>query len=744
MKQAILESLENRKSEIPSRSQLRYLIDLDFNDHINDIISIVYLYTRPKRNTTIPHIFLTEVICAIGRKMMQSLKMKQNSSIAAKTGAYVIYSFEETKLLQVVLGPSIRKHAAYVINVLKDEEICKLWTTVPSSTIEKLPNLKPYAPWESFKHETGVSLVKTLSEDIKKKINIKDQPLMFEAVNRAQEVGWQINHEVYSIHLWAFKYKALAFSDIWNAHSAEARATKMRETKAITSIATRFLYDTFYHLYTYDFRGRKYCSTAYLNEQGSDLAKGLLIRADKKPIGEKGFYWLCVSIASNWAGDAGREDGAKTDKIPLDDRAEWTLNNEDIIMSYAQDPKENQGWMEADKPWQFLAACLEFKNLRDWQTMIEDPDDYSYVSGLEAYIDGTTNGSQHLSALTLDEITAPLVNLLPSDLPGDLYMYVAGHLWDHLGKEVAKMTPKALKSANRVIDSLIGLKMQISLTEPKSDERKELVDQLKEFKAQYKSVIRAAAPVFWLRVKDAKHQRKVVKRGVMTLPYGAKPYGLGEQVITDSRKHGIDLLNYMEHIWGAYAGRELFKICEDCLQRPMRLLSTFEEAGRKKEAKGEFLKWTVPVTNFPVEQYYVEGVVKKTWVPYGPPSGKVLNTGYDKNTLQLKVAYIEHLQPSKYKQSQGAAPNIIHSLDAAHLVMTVCAADYPVTTIHDSFGCLLADMPDLYITVRETFARLYAHDPLTSILQNINMSTADIKRGNLNIIKVIDSEYCFS
>lgn len=100
----------------------------------------------------------------------------------------------------------------------------------------------------------------------------------------------------------------------------------------------------------------------------------------------------------------------------------------------------------------------------------------------------------------------------------------------------------------------------------------------------------------------------------MTLPYGGTAYGLGQQQIDDARKHGIESLMTMEHRWGSYMGRMVFEDCKESLKRPMQLLSLFEQAGKDAEARGEFLSWHVPITNFPVVQTYVEGVVKKIWV----------------------------------------------------------------------------------------------------------------------------------
>lgn len=355
----------------------------------------------------------------------------------------------------------------------------------------------------------------------------------------------------------------------------------------------------------------------------------------------------------------------------------------------------------------------------------------------------SNNGSQHLSALTRDEVTAPHVNLVPLDLPGDLYKYVGDHVWKHLEEVVGAYPQEDVKALNVYIDTIIEYKKQIAAAEPKSLMRASLIEDIKLYKAAYQELAGRSSPLFWLRVKDAKQRRKIVKRNVMTLPYGGTSYGLGEQQINDAKKHGIDLLYHMEHKWGAYMGREVYEDCRVSLERPMQLLEVFEAAGRKAEAENKFLSWTVPVTNFPVVQNYTEGVTKKVWVQYGSPTGPRLNTGYFANTLQLAVCFIEETVPSKGKQAQGASPNAIHSLDAAHLTMTVNKVDFPITTIHDSFGCLLADMPVLFRAIRETFVELYSSDPLTSLMTDIGGDMRNVQLGTLDISLILDSEYAF-
>jgi DNA-directed RNA polymerase len=741
VKDEIIASVRQRLlEEVSDRGSLRVFRDADWEGMFDKIVEVFYLYTRPKRGSDEP-LYFVEIITALGRVIVEEHLDKRNSALASKIGAFVLYSFEELNMVQVVIGAGRSGHQSYVVNVLDDEAIQLLWAAVDGEGITKKPSTTPFSPWTEFIHPSGLRFIKTKSKEIREFATPENLPWHYASLNRSQEIGWRINQKVYEIQLQCFKDREDAFKEIWQAHSPEAKSTKVREARAITSLAEELLGETFYHLYYYDFRGRKYCASAFLNEQGADLAKGLLLRAESKPMTKRGFFWLCNSLAANWAEDAGREDGAKSDKIPLEDRFQWAIANQRDIMAWATAPMQEKGWMKADKPWQFLAACLEFKRLRDYQ-LVFGTNNFDMPSSLLGFIDGTNNGSQHLSALTLDEVTAPHVNLVPQAMPGDLYMYVAAHLWASLEAFYDRLEPRAIDSANSCIEVITELKERILQTPPRSKLRSSVAQDMNKYRKKYKAMIQRAAPVFWLKITNDKHKRKLVKRGTMTLPYGAKAYGLGEQVIVDSRKHGIDLLLIMEHSWGAYLGRALFDICERCLVRPMRLLETFSAAGQKAEDEGRFLSWVTPVTGFRVIQHYVEGEVKKVWVQYGPPRGERLSSGYYENTYQIKIAFPELPVKAKRKQAQGAAPNIIHSLDAEHLTLVCIACDFDVTTIHDSFGCLLSDMDDLFRIVREQFVVLYERDVLGGILRDIDMEV-DFEKGKLRIRDVLKSEFSF-
>jgi len=90
-----------------------------------------------------------------------------------------------------------------------------------------------------------------------------------------------------------------------------------------------------------DFRGRVYPITPHLNHMGADLNRGILTFSEGKRIGEDGLYWLKVHFANKWG----------KDKLPLDDRAAYAEEMEDVIHRCAEDPRNNLEWLQAENPW---------------------------------------------------------------------------------------------------------------------------------------------------------------------------------------------------------------------------------------------------------------------------------------------------------------------------------------------------------------------------------------------------------
>ena len=134
--------------------------------------------------------------------------------------------------------------------------------------------------------------------------------------------------------------------------------------------------------WSYDYRGRVYPQNTQLNPQGTDFDKSLLLFADEGPVNE---YWLAWHTATTY----GR------DKDPHDARAQWARDNVELITMVAEDPISNLSlWEEADEPWMFLAAAIEYHACVITKQR--------HTSGLPIGIDATCSGLQHLASMTRD------------------------------------------------------------------------------------------------------------------------------------------------------------------------------------------------------------------------------------------------------------------------------------------------------------------------------------------------------
>ena len=704
-------------------------------DAVDIATNLLYMYSRG-----LERVQFTELVADVGRGVLVKAGVGADTLAAVNCGSFILYEFEALGVITSEIGQGPKGHGAFVVTIKELTKLQKLWEVIPVKAVDKLPKTVPYGPWTNFTHKSGTLFVKSHCPELAEKVTPTLCPIMYNSLNKSQETGWVVNETVLRYGKYLLKKEAKAFDSIFKQQKQEAKISKLRETQCLFTIADKMKGAPFYHQYYYDFRGRKNCKTAYLNEMSSDVAKSLLLRAVKAPIGAEGYFWLMLSIASLWGGSAGRSDGRKTDKISSVERVQWSIDNEEDLLSYAAKPYVNDGWMGADKPWQFIAACNELMQLRIWQTHNGgDYTNYGYESGLCVFIDGSNNGSQHLAALTKDEVTAEKVNLVPLPYPGDLYAYVAESVWAGIKDRI---NPETYDRSVTVINEL-KLLSQMMVDSPKdSPERLSLFNKLKDYRTEYKEDIREASAVFWNQVGQS-DWRKVVKRNVMTMPYGSTAYGKGEQQYEDAKKLGIEHLKFVEKTWCSYLGKLVHDDSIVTIKRPMALLSVFAGAGKRAESEGRFLKWTVPITNFPVVQHYMKGVVKRVHVPYGPKIGHATRSGYYDCDRYLNVCFTEILEPAKGKQESGASPNITHSLDAAHLALTVEMCDFYVTTIHDSYGCLLKDMPVLYKVVREAFVELYKADPLTALLEEFEIPPEIVPLGTLNVSDILLSEYCF-
>ena len=130
--------------------------------------------------------------------------------------------------------------------------------------------------------------------------------------------------------------------------------------------------------------------------------------------------------------------------------------------------------MTAENPFETLAACFEIADA------IKSGDPENFVSHLPVYQDGTCNGYQHWSAIGRDIVGAEASNVIQSKpIPSDLYTEIL--------RNVEKEMEKDLDSHDERLREISKVAMIVT-------------------------------------------NRKVVKRPVMTIPYGVTKAGATKQV----------------------------------------------------------------------------------------------------------------------------------------------------------------------------------------------------------------------
>ena len=76
--------------------------------------------------------------------------------------------------------------------------------------------------------------------------------------------------------------------------------------------------------------------------------------------------------------------------------------------------------------------------------------------------------------------------------------------------------------------------------------------------------------------------------------------------------------------------------------------------------------------------------------------------------------------------------------------MYVHDTDYPVTVVHDSFGCHAGNMEKAFVDVRKKFVELYEKEPLEHILAQMDALHLIPEKGNLDVREILASDYAFA
>jgi DNA-directed RNA polymerase len=233
----------------------------------------------------------------------------------------------------------------------------------------------------------------------------------------------------------------------------------------------------------------------------------------------------------------------------------------------------------------------------------------------------------------------------------------------------------------------------------------------------------------------------------MTTVYAATRFGLTRTI--QSAVAELDREGGPPHLGGAdpfqaarYLSGILHGVIADTVAAASTAMDWLKEVARAANRAGVPIVWTAP-DGLVVEQAYRE------------QNGRKVETHWmgKKMTVTLRE---DGEKLDGRGQTSALAPNVIHSMDAAHLRAVARAAaahGLHVTVIHDSFGSHAADMDRLGEILRHTFVDQYCPDVLLRFRNEVAAQlppqvAADLPplppRGTYDINDVLAAEYMFS
>jgi DNA-directed RNA polymerase len=558
----------------------------------------------------------------------------------------------------------------------------------------RMPMLVPPLPWQASKGggyltDAGglVPIVRTRNKAYLRELDNADMPMVFEAINAIQATAWKVNSNVLAV-----------MREAWEAGGGIGDLPR-RELESLPTlpVAAEDM-DAWKEMNPEEFKAWKrkraevYEANARTTSKRVSAAQkiALAIRFESEAaiyfphsLDFRGRIYPVPGTLNPQGDDQTKSllcfaegmplgsEGARwlaihlanvfgVDKVPFADRVKWVMDNEERILNSALDPLDGQRfWTEADSPWCALAACFEWAGYRMHGE--------SFVSHLPIALDGSCNGLQNFSAMLRDPVGGAATNLVPKEKPADIYTQVMNVAAEKIKTEAEAGNPLA---------------------------------------------------VVW----DGRLSRSIVKRPVMTLPYGVTKSGMRNQIVEELRKQGQD------DSWEAaqYLADVLWE-CIGLVVVAAREAMDWLKAAAKVAAKGDMpVSWTTPA-GFPVLQEYRETI-----------GGRL--ESYVGGRRVLITHSVEGTKLDGRRQALGISPNFVHSCDASHMMLTVCTAlDNGIKSfamIHDSYGTHAAITGILAASLRAAFVEQYSREVLTDFRDELAAQLPENIAGELPALPI--------
>ena len=254
------------------------------------------------------------------------------------------------------------------------------------------------------------------------------------------------------------------------------------------------------------------------------------------------------------------------------------------------------------------------------------------------------------------------------------------------------------------------------------------------------------ADIFW----RGKVDRALVKSNVMTLCYGATRRGMIDQVKAELAKRqekGVSLIDLdAEESWDLvqHLASTIYASIGEVVVAAREIMDWLQKVAKLISSNNLPIHWVTPAGFHVLQAYKVTNL-------------EIISTTVGSVRIDRKLAK-PTIKIDSRKQVMGLSPNVVHSLDSAHLMLTASSlANDGMTSfafIHDSYGTHMGEATDkLARVLREQFVTMYKGNVLENFVEQLReqipMELAEKlpplpSVGTLDLDAILDSRYFFA
>src|SRR5699024_8550990 len=171
-----------------------------------------------------------------------------------------------------------------------------------------------------------------------------------------------------------------------------------------------------------------------------------------------------------------------------------------------------------------------------------------------------------------------------------------------------------------------------------------------------------------------------------------------------------------------YLTKKLFHGIDEAVPSISQVMRWLQEVVR--DQKGVGLEWESPV-GFPVHHDYQKFKTRTVRL----------------NSCGVKTVLVREPTDGVNNRSMvnAVSPNLVHSLDAAHLTMvadSMRGLGYSMVGVHDSFGTHPCDVQHMNSIIRRRFVELYSNDILGEFAEQVGTELPPPDRGKFDVREV--------